>query len=482
MIGGAASATGGQRLDQADIQRARDADVRDVWTRLGLPELPTGGGNLSSPWRDDSSPSLQVGGAKNIVFDHGTGEPFDAIALVQRARECGFAEAVTWINGGHSTPQAPARAARPKSKPEPTLILPVPDDAPMPPAEHPTLGRPSRRWEYMDAQGRLLNFVCRFDTRDGKEIRPLTFCRLPDGSRAWRWQALHEPRPLYGLDQLATRPAAPVLWLEGEKARDAAVLLFPDFVVIASPGGCGAVGKTDYKPLKGRHVWIWPDADAPGRKAAQDVGRLALAAGAAEVHVVNVPRDFPDKWDLGDDSPAGWDAAKLRELLDAAPVWTPATPTADAPALPIWDARGHLIPLNVAKAIMSDRRIIHVGGAFHEYEKGVYHRREAWVYEKRAVELIGATVKRGQLQDVVKLLQVETAIEQERVNGVGRIVNLANGLLDLDHGLKPHDPGFISLTQIPIEFDPQAQCPTWKKALAEHSHPIGHRKRVGLRA
>ena len=44
----------------------------------------------------------------------------------------------------------------------------------------------------------------------------------------WHCKAPPTPRPLYGLDRLAARPAAPALVCEGEKTADAAGLLFPD--------------------------------------------------------------------------------------------------------------------------------------------------------------------------------------------------------------------------------------------------------------
>ena len=47
-------------------------------------------------------------------------------------------------------------------------------------------------WRYLSPVGDLLQLVCRFDTADGKQVLPLTYCT--DGKRhAWHWQALPEP-------------------------------------------------------------------------------------------------------------------------------------------------------------------------------------------------------------------------------------------------------------------------------------------------
>ena len=97
-----------------------------------------------------------------------------------------------------------------------------------------------------------------------KSILPLSYCEDDAGRRSWRWQHLPAPRPLYGLDHLVLRAAAPVLVVEGEKAADAAAKLFPDHVAVTSSGGSNAAGKADWSPLAGRQVVIWPDRDAPG--------------------------------------------------------------------------------------------------------------------------------------------------------------------------------------------------------------------------
>lgn len=200
------------------------------------------------------------------------------------------------------------------------IVTPVPGGlGKMPlPANIPEGARRSG-WKYLDAEGRLLFWVCRFDLPDGsKEIRPLTCWRSPGQAPAWRWKAHPAPRPLYGLDLMASKPGAPILVVEGEKAADAAQGLFPDMVAVTSSGGGKAASKSEWAPLQGRAVTIWPDADSPGKAYAEAVGRLALEAGAASVHVVRVPDDFPKGWDLADQLPEGCDSVRLSALLKGA--------------------------------------------------------------------------------------------------------------------------------------------------------------------
>lgn len=198
-------------------------------------------------------------------------------------------------------------------------VLPVPDDAPRTIPPH-RLGKPSAKWLYRDASGNLLGMVCRFDRSDGgKDVLPLIFARnTATGGMAWCWQAFPLPRPLYGLDRLAAHPDAPVLVVEGEKAADAAAILFPGHVTVTSPGGSKAADKADWSALAGRRVVIWPDHDEPGRSYAEAVARLALAAGAFSVAVVQVPTGWPHAWDLADEPSPGVTADDLRDLLEKA--------------------------------------------------------------------------------------------------------------------------------------------------------------------
>ena len=206
-------------------------------------------------------------------------------------------------------------AVRPKADGE--SAMPVPTDAPGPPDRHPSKGRWSACWTYRDATGAVLGHVVRIDGDDGKQVLPLT-CWREAGALRWRWKGFADPRPLYGLDQLAKAPTAPVLVVEGEKTADATRERFPGFAVVTWPGGSKATGKVDWTPLAGREVIIFPDADAPGRKAADDVARHASAIGADSVAVVNVPTFLPEGWDLADNWTVGFGLADATTAIEEA--------------------------------------------------------------------------------------------------------------------------------------------------------------------
>ena len=180
-----------------------------------------------------------------------------------------------------------------------------------------SLGSPIAVWEYLDGAGQVLRAVLRFTKEDGsKDIRPATLWRAPNGRIAWKLKAEPEgvKRPLYRLDQLAARPGAKVLIVEGEKAASAAGVLFPDFVVMTWPGGANAVAKADWSVLAACTVVIWPDADQPGLKAANSVRRALSEMGAASA-VVFVPESLPKGWDLADNWPEGFGVADASRIL-----------------------------------------------------------------------------------------------------------------------------------------------------------------------
>ena len=161
----------------------------------------------------------------------------------------------------------------------------------------------ARLWTYRSASGDVLGYVARYENpAAGKTIRPY----FVESAGTWTMRSAGTPRPLYGLDRLATHPELEVVVTEGEKAADAAGRLLPDFVAVSWPGGAKAVKRADWSPLAGRTVAIWSDNDEPGRLAGAEVVE-ALAGLGCSVAWVNVEA-------LG--LPTGGDAADLPDLPD----------------------------------------------------------------------------------------------------------------------------------------------------------------------
>ncbi|MCL6622876.1 MAG: hypothetical protein K6T55_12375, partial [Syntrophobacterales bacterium] len=170
-------------------------------------------------------------------------------------------------------------------------------------------------YDYRDAQGRLLYQVVRLEPKTFRQRRP-----DPGTPGAWIWNLSGVEPVLYRLPELlAADPAAPVFILEGEK--DADRLAAQGLITTTNPQGAGKWRVSFNKHFAGRRVIILPDNDQPGRDHAQVVARN-LHGVAASVKVLDLP-DLPDKGDVSDWLKAGGTAARLLELAEAAPEWTP---------------------------------------------------------------------------------------------------------------------------------------------------------------
>jgi len=85
-------------------------------------------------------------------------------------------------------------------------------------------------------------------------------------------------KPLYALHRIASNPDARVWVVEGEQKADALNKLG---LVASTSGGATSADATDWEPLRGRRVTIWPDNDEPGKGYAGEVARILLTLGCA---------------------------------------------------------------------------------------------------------------------------------------------------------------------------------------------------------
>ena len=223
---------------------------------------------------DDKTPSAHIAPDSVQVVDFGDPD-FRGSVLDVYAEILGItvAEAVKQLAGQSTERRGDVQPRERKTrKDKPQAMLPVPEAAlkalnAAAAADYVTErhGKPVKGWRYVDAEGRPLFCVVRYEKDGSKAILPWYYGT--DGK--WhQGQAYQSNRPLYGLDRLAAAPDLPVLVVEGERCADVQV---PGYVVVTWAGGSSAVAKTDWSPLAKREVIVWPDLDEPGFKAARAI-------------------------------------------------------------------------------------------------------------------------------------------------------------------------------------------------------------------
>ncbi len=158
------------------------------------------------------------------------------------------------------------------------------------------LGPRTAKWDYLTPEGELIACVYRYDPPSGKEFRPWDV-----QSQTWR---APNPRPLFNLPAVST--AKQVVLVEGEKCACALIAL--GIVATTAMNGAKApIDKTDWSPLKGKEVIIWPDRDSAGWDYAQKAAKACVLAGCTCVFILIPPSDKPEKWDAADAVQEGFD-------------------------------------------------------------------------------------------------------------------------------------------------------------------------------
>jgi hypothetical protein len=280
-------------------------------------------GDLSGARGDSLRVELR-GSKRGVWIDHATGECGDVLDLWSHARRFDihleFAEMLADIAAWLQVPTEYASTAMASHHAD-AKAAPAHREPPLD-----TLGMHTAKWDYRDTNGRLIACVYRYDTPEGKTYRPWDARRRQHGAPS--------PRPLYNLPGIAQSDT--VVLVEGEKCAQALI----DSGVCATTAMHGAkapTGKTDWTPLRGKTVIVWPDHDAPGREYADAVIPHLHAIGARSVRRVRVPVVKAEAWDAADALADGTDVVALLETAEAVP---PASlpPETSKPNAPISNA------------------------------------------------------------------------------------------------------------------------------------------------
>jgi putative DNA primase/helicase len=364
-----------------------------------------------------------------------------------------------------------------------------------------SLSSPTRHWEYQDSSSSLVGIAARWDSDDGsKTYRPLAMV----GGR-WHAKAMPEPRPIYRLPAVLTSDT--VFVVEGEKCADALAGL--GYTATTSSMGAKAAKQTDWSALAGKHIVILPDHDAPGEKYAADVARLAQAANAADVSIVRIADHWPacpPGGDIADLLDAFGDAAEpaaIRQRIDGIVATATLIVTSTNESQPAYsqpagaanvsdrttqtdaglckrlchEGRGRILWVADRKTWVrwDDRRWVDDpdGGEPRRTSKAI----ATALWSEAGPDASNALVKfcrdaasRRGIDAAVSLAKSEPGIEvtADVFDAKPYEINCANGILDLEKMvLRPHDPAGMMTKLAGVPFDPHAECPRWRRFLAE---------------
>lgn len=334
------------------------------------------------------------------------------------------------------------------------------------------LGPATAKWDYLDANGKLLAVVYRYDPPGGKkQFRPW------DAKR--HKMAPPDPRPLYNQPGMVS--AAQVVLVEGEKCAQALI----DAGVNATTAMHGAnapVDKTDWSPLFGKTVLIWPDRDKPGWEYATQAAQAVLVAGAKSCHILYPPEGAPEGWDAADAVAEGFDVATF--LTHGPRLQMHDVADSDEPVLgndeSVWGTEDALA-LAFTRRYHRDWRYVAAWGRWLVWDG------QRWRTEDTlaATDLIRSVCRQTALRAdnpkvAAKLASAGTVSGVERLARADRrhaatteewdadpwLLNTPGGVVDLKTGRKRANERSDRMTKI-TTATPDGECPQWTAFLSD---------------
>lgn len=164
------------------------------------------------------------------------------------------------------------------------------------------LEKPEYFWPWFDQNGNLIGFIIRELRENGdKRVYTVFYCESELGKGWWQvgWRGIfeNEPKPLFNLPSIVDKDK--VLIVEGEKNAYLVSQELEDMGVVCNQGGSSHVNISDWSALYGKIVYVMPDNDTAGTKAAQQIIDR-LQGIAQKLYLIQIPCDKPPGWDLAD--------------------------------------------------------------------------------------------------------------------------------------------------------------------------------------
>ena len=108
------------------------------------------------------------------------------------------------------------------------------------------------------------------------------------------------------------------------------------------------------------------------------------------------------------------------------------------------------------------------------YENGAYRfNAEKKIIMKELQLAFKQIINENVIREVCSHIRNETRVERTKFDKYAHVINVKNGLFNLElFKLEPHDSDYLSIIQIPVNYDPNAKCPKNEKTFHEWTDPL----------
>src|SRR5687768_4046612 len=272
------------------------------------------------------------------------------------------------------------------------------------------------------------------------------------------------------LNRLRDSGEGPALIVEGTKQQYTALSYAPEEYAVYGLSGCWNWVDADLTWVMGREVYVLFDGDIATNKdvhqAAGEFAEKLELSGATSVKYVRTTARGTDGLDdvlakVAEDKRAGYLELWLSKASDKLPK-APAAKSApffEKNGLQVQKATQSLLEKQPA-ALTAERKIaLYLGGSFHI---------DGTAFLSAASNLLGDQYRpswRAAMEEVATGMLFQSGKLLPERSSFAKL-NCKNGMLDLNTlELEPHDPSFMSTTQIPVEWDPDARAPRYEEWL-----------------
>jgi putative DNA primase/helicase len=315
-----------------------------------------------------------------------------------------------------------------------------------------------------------------------EQVKPASEVSTMDGKFKYVWAKGVPSIP----NVLRTPPeGSSVLFVEGFKQSLMALKYAPESYGVVGLTGCwgwssGGAPHRDLGPLvNGREVLVIFDADRATNRdvydAAVRLGEALQALGATGVAWVTVPGgkktgldDFLARQEEAERSPV-----LMRLLLDAkpSPGRKPAAKKKRTYASKFWNEDGLMVRSLAEFLVERTILAVDVSGTVCRYGGGVYVA-DPDILDALVQDALGEHYRPSHTEATVRVVRTLLRRNKKVLPEYSEepVVNLRNGMLNLlTLELLDHDPAYLSTVQLPVDWNPDATCPTYDAWIAKQA-------------